>query len=259
MDLKILKQEPARLKMVVEGTTPTMMNALRRAIVNHVPVLAIEDVTIVKNSSAMYDEMLAHRLGLIPLTTDAESYKRKEDCRCKGEGCARCQVTFTLTAKGPCTVYAESLKGKDPKVKPVFGKIPLVKLLKDQEIELEATAILGEGSTHAKFSPALVYYQGYPEFTIKSTTKDVAKVCPVNILKFDGKKISVTDVPACILCKACEDADPENVQVGGSAKKFILTVESWGQREAKDILTAAVEVIEQKVDVFEGEVKKLKL
>jgi len=107
--------------------------------------MAIEDVEVRKNSSSLYDEMIAHRLGLIPLTTDLKSYNLPSECKCEGKGCARCQLVLTLSAKGPGIVYSSSLKSKDPKVKPVFDNFPIVKLLKGQEIELEATATLGTG------------------------------------------------------------------------------------------------------------------
>ena len=41
----------------------SLANAIRRS-VSEVPTLAIEEVEIFKNDSALYDEMLAHRLGL---------------------------------------------------------------------------------------------------------------------------------------------------------------------------------------------------
>ena len=44
----------------------SLANAIRRS-VNEVPILAIDEVDIYKNDSALYDQILAHRFGLIPL------------------------------------------------------------------------------------------------------------------------------------------------------------------------------------------------
>jgi DNA-directed RNA polymerase subunit D len=118
--------------------------------------MAIEDVEIIKNSSAMYDETLAHRLGLLPLTTDLKSYRMKKGA--EDDGSAACETTLTLKAKGPCTVYASALKSKDPKIVPAHPDMPLCVLLKGQELEIIATAILGHGKEHMKWSPCLAWY-----------------------------------------------------------------------------------------------------
>jgi DNA-directed RNA polymerase subunit D len=44
----------------------SLANAIRRS-VNEVPVLAIDEADVYKNDSALYDEIISHRLGLIPL------------------------------------------------------------------------------------------------------------------------------------------------------------------------------------------------
>ena len=44
----------------------TLANSIRRYI-NHIPTLAIDEVEISKNDSALYDETIAHRIGLIPI------------------------------------------------------------------------------------------------------------------------------------------------------------------------------------------------
>ena len=44
----------------------SLANALRRS-VGDVPVLAISECDIYKNDTVLYDEVIAHRLGLVPL------------------------------------------------------------------------------------------------------------------------------------------------------------------------------------------------
>src|SRR5438034_2813441 len=84
MDLKLLTKEQDTIRFVLSDVSPAFANALRRIILAEVPVMAIEDVMILENSSVMYDEILAHRLGLIPITTD-QSYNLPEECTCKSE------------------------------------------------------------------------------------------------------------------------------------------------------------------------------
>ena len=122
MDIKVLKKEKELVIFQLNGINPAIANTIRRFVMNHVPTLAIEDVRIKKNSSALYDEMFAHRLGLVPLVTDLKTYKTKDECSCKGKGCAKCELVLSLKSKGPGTVYSSELQSKDPKVKAILEK-----------------------------------------------------------------------------------------------------------------------------------------
>ena len=158
MEIQKLQHTENELQFLLKEITPGLANMLRRIMIAEVPALAIEEVNFIKNDSALYDEIVAHRLGLIPLKTDLSSYELKESCSCKGAGCAKCQLVLSLKAKGPCTVYSSEIQSQDPKVKPVYSNMPITILQKTQKLEFEAVAILGQGKQHAKFSPCLAYY-----------------------------------------------------------------------------------------------------
>ena len=50
--------------------------------------------------AVMFDELVAHRLGLIPLKTDLNRYNLPEDCDCKSAlGCPKCRVLLVLDAE----------------------------------------------------------------------------------------------------------------------------------------------------------------
>src|SRR2546430_1488140 len=142
MDIKLLTKEQDTIRFVLSDVSPAFANAVRRIILAEVPVMAIEDVMILENSSVMYDEILAHRLGLIPVTTD-QSYNLPEECTCKSElGCEKCRASLSLEveASDPVeVVYTSSLKPENPEVKPGSDKDPIVKLAQGQRIKLEAT------------------------------------------------------------------------------------------------------------------------
>ena len=244
MNIELISKSKDELKQtfLVKKASPAYVNSLRRAIVSYVPTLAIEEVEFHKNSSALYDEILAHRLGLIPLLTDLETYELPSECSCGGEGCARCQVSVKLSKKGPCTVYAKDLKISDPAVKPVYPSMPIVKLLESQELVFEAIAVLGIGKEHSKWSPGLAFYKGVPEISIgvcEDPDSVVAK-CPRKVLKVSSGKLSVDKkrLLDCDLCQACSE-ECESVKVKGSTVDFVFTVESWGQLSVKQILENA--------------------
>lgn len=248
--VKVLKQEGEEVVFIADKTNASFMNELRRAAGFEVPVLAIEDVYFVKNSSALYDEMLAHRLGLIPLKTNLRDYELPEDCSCKGKLCAKCSAKIILKAKGPCTVYAEDMKIKDPSVKAIYPKIPIVKLLEKQEIELEAVAILGRGTEHVKWSAGHAFYQHYPEIEISQKEVDakfIAEHCPRKVFEVKGEKLHVANLENCNLCKSCEDRSNGAVKVISVPDKFIFTMESWGQMSPVKILEEAASIIRKKL------------
>src|SRR2546430_16616580 len=141
MDIKFLNREQAPFRFVLSDVSPAFANAIRRIILAEVPVMAIEDVMILENSSVMYDEILAHRLGLIPITTD-QSYNLPEECTCRSErGCEKCRASFSLEveASDPVeVVYTSNLKPENPEVKPASDKVPTVQLAQGQRITLQA-------------------------------------------------------------------------------------------------------------------------
>lgn len=257
VEVKLLNKDKETSVFLVNDADPASMNTLRRLIMNEVPVMAMEDITFLKNSSALYDEFIAHRLGLVSLKTDLSSYNLPDECKCKGKGCAHCQLYLSLKAQGPKTVYAEEIVSKDPKVKPAYPKTIIVKLLKKQILEFDAVAVLGIGKDHVKFSPALAFYQGYPLIKVGNVKNPeaVAAVCPTKVYEVKNNKLVIVDETKCILCDACVDVSPE-VKVIASKTDFILTIESFGQLSCSEILMKAFDVFDEKLDKFVEVLKK---
>ena len=224
MQIQLLNKTENEITFVIKGINPAIANSLRRCMLAEVPVLSIDEVNFIKNDSVLYDEMVAHRLGLLPLTTDLKSYELKEECTCKGAGCAKCTLNFTLKARGPGMVYAADLKSQDPKINPVYGKMPIVLLVKGQELELEATARLGIGKMHAKYMPGMIFYRA----------------------SLDGKsKIKELDF---------KDNGEHELN---NFTDFIFTVESFGQLSPKEIFEESIKRFNQKLDEFDKQIKKI--
>lgn len=250
------------LVLELSGVTFAQANTFRRLMMNEVPVMAIEDIDFKKNNSVLYDEVLALRIGLVPLTTDLESYDLSSECTCKGAGCAKCQVTLTLSAKGPCVVYAKELKSKDPKVKPVYPETPLVKLLEGQELEFSATATMGLGRDHAKWSPGLVYYRQKPTLEIAKDVDakavgEALKGSALDALSEKGGKLTVDEKK--LLLTEAPDAYTDiskGITIKYSDDEFVFVVESWGQLSPMEIIGAALERMQKQCKAFEEIVKE---
>ena len=264
MEAKLLEKNESKISFILNNIDVEFANMLRRYMTEEVPVMAIEDVAFRKNNSILYDEIIAHRLGLIPLKTDLKSYNLPEECKCKGKGCARCSLKMKLSAKGQKIVYASEIKAKDPKIKPVYPKTPIVKLLKGQDIELEATAILGKGKEHIKWSPCVVYYKYKPviELTNKcNSCGECIEKCPQKIFEMKNNKVVINknNLLKCHLCNACLDVcKREGIKIEEKSNEFVFYVESFGQLSCKEIVLTALEEFEKNIKKFVDLVKKVK-
>ncbi|MBW3002085.1 DNA-directed RNA polymerase subunit D [Candidatus Woesearchaeota archaeon] len=258
-EIQMLKKDKktGRVSFLLKNTNAAFVNSLRRTIIDTVPTMAIEEVEFRKNSSVLYDEILAHRLGLVPMKTDLKAYTLPAKCKCEGEGCARCTLKMTLKAKGPGIVYASDIKTKDPKIKPAYPKMPIAKLLKGQEIELEATAVLGEGKDHVKFSPGLVWFNKEPKITISNKQELLEKFkekYPAEVFDKNGK-INADLIMDNNLVDACDGVCDDLVKIEYSDKNFIFFIEPWGQLTPAEMVSNAAVLFNETLEEFETKLK----
>ena len=91
MKVTVLSVNEDTIRFIVDGIDNAFANALRRTIVSEVPTMAIEDIFYYENTSVVPDEILAHRIGMVPLKTDLEHYRLPSECDCKADlGCSKC-------------------------------------------------------------------------------------------------------------------------------------------------------------------------
>ena len=258
MDLVFNRLDETVAQFTLSGATPAFANTLRRTMIGEVPTLAIEDVRIFDNTSVLFDEILAHRIGLIPIKTDLSRFVQRNKCSCNGAGCPLCTVTFTLSVEGPKMVMSSDLISNDPDTIPVNGNIPIVKLWENQKIILEATAELNIGLEHAKWQPTLACgYKEYPIINISDNCDMCGKCvdeCPRKVLEIPKKGIVQVrvvngeskdkDCSMCCLCETiCKDNDinkPSSITIGCDSSKFIFVVESDGSLPVKEIIQKAL-------------------
>ncbi len=271
MEIEVLDKTDMKIKMVIRGATPQLLNTLRRIIIAEVPSMAIDDVVIIENTSVLHDEILAHRLGLIPLKTDLDTYNLPEECDCQSEfGCNKCRVSLMLeaeTEEGVKTVYSGDLISDNPDIHPVNEKIPIVKIGSGQRIRLEAYAKLGRGKDHAKWQPvSLCVYRYLPKVTINSEICNLCakcvQICPEKIFRKEKKDILLQNEVECTMCMDCVDVcpkEPPAVEVSWDGNSFVLSVETTGALTAERVIREAFKVLENKTEEFMKELERLGL
>ena len=261
MKINVISQTDREIKFSVEGVTPGFANALRRAMIGEVPILAVNTIELTANDSVIYDEIIAHRLALVPLVFDPKNYNLPKDCKCEGKGCSNCQVTLVIDKKGPTTVYSKDMKSSADDVKPLYPDMPIVDLAEGQKLKLEANARLGLGKSHAKWQASITGYRYWPMPEIKgkiSNSSELAKICPKNAITADDGKVMVS--PDCDTCQECvRAAKPEgSLIIKGDPNKLIFTVESVSGITASQVVSLAADMLKDKVKEFGKHVKSLK-
>lgn len=264
MEVRVLEnnKQEGKLSFLLKDSTASFANTLRRYMMVEVPTMAIDEVEFSKNNSVIYDEIIAHRLGLTPLKTDLKSYNLPEKCKCEGKGCARCQLKLVLKSdKGDEMIYASQLKSKDPAIKPVYPDTPIVKLLKNQSLELEATAVLGKGKMHMKWSPCHAYYKYKPVVEIDKGIKnpeEIVEAVPGNVFEIKSGNLEVVkdNIFKYDLAGVAEKVSHGKVRVKNS-NDFIFYVESFGQLSCREILKTAMDIFDEQLDELAELLKKI--
>ena len=174
--IKILNETDEKLQVLLSKTDRSFANALRRSLISDTPKMAIDSVTfqlgtkeqdeeIWETTGPIPDEMVAQRLAMIPIPTVHDKFYFQDECpNCKDmveeeRGCVECQMIYTCVVFGSEEgrwVTAGDMKylGEGSlEITDEYKSIPITKLLKGQMIEFYATAIMGRGREHTKWSP----------------------------------------------------------------------------------------------------------
>lgn len=161
-DVEVIEHEDRSARFLVRNATPAFANGIRRAMIADVPTLAIDTVRFIENSSVMFNEQLALRLGLVPLSTP-DDYEIGEE------------VTLALDVEGPATAYSGDLVSSDDQVGPAEQNVPIIELKEGQRLELEADAVLDVGREHAKHQGGVsVGYRHLQRVTVEGDAEEFA-------------------------------------------------------------------------------------
>ena len=264
MKVKLTEMKPKKAVLRIEDTKPYFVNSLRRVMLSELPKLAIGDVVIYDNTSALFDEIISHRLGLVPIPTDLSLLTFKDECVCKGKGCPNCTVRYTLSKEGEGTVYSGDLQPAEKSWKIKEDKIPIVELYGDQRLILEVEAVLGCGRDHAKWQA--VQAPGYRMETIiefdkkrLNDVKEFVNKLPKDLVEIKGNKLELKDIKKLPVLESHIDKEKADfLTVKRDPTKVIFSFETDGSFSAKDAILESAKILEKKYAEFGKLLKNLK-
>lgn len=272
LKIRILKDEEiageSKVEFEVIGIEAPIANALRRIMLSRVPTMAIDHISFEDNTSVIPDEILAHRIGLVPLRAPPNQFEpvKVTDVTNVAVYDATNSLQFRLDVS--CSgrpddsgkVYSRDLKwvpkeGQEAKfreadVGPVHGDILLAQLSPGQRIVFTAHAVLGRGETHAKWSPvATAFYRMVPRVSIvqpivNESAQRLKAACPVGVFDVEdtGKAVVLDQGRNCRVCREClrHEEWKGKVEVTRDKNHFVFSIESTGAYKAKDIFREAI-------------------
>ena len=173
----IIEESDDKIKILMAETDRALVNSIRRSLISETPKMAIETVRfemgtieqedqVWETTGPLPDEMIAQRLAMIPIPTRHDEFHFQDECpNCselveEDRGCPMCTMIYTCKAFGSkegTMVTARDLNylgDSSLEIPELYKSIPITKLFQGQMIEFYATAIMGRGKDHAKWSPA---------------------------------------------------------------------------------------------------------
>ena len=173
---EILYEDDEKIRILLKDTDRAFVNSIRRTLMSDTPKMAIETVSFIKKTveedgevwetdGPLPDEVIAQRLAMIPIPTNHEQYYFQDECpNCadmveEDRGCALCTMLYYCQKKGSkegvwVTAGDLNFLGEEEGFIPEkYQSIPITKLFQGQIIEFSATAIMGRGKDHVKWSP----------------------------------------------------------------------------------------------------------
>jgi DNA-directed RNA polymerase subunit D len=191
----------------------------------------------------MFDEQIALRLGLVPLTTPEDEFREGES------------VTLALDVTGPETAYSGDIVTSEPLVEPADENIPIIELKEGQRLELEAEAVMGRGKDHAKHQGGVaVGYRHLQRIEVVGDKPDHAADEPNvlrGVIEEDGRLIPTEEFDNDL----SKRYPGKEVEVHDVPDAFVFHVETDGSMDVTDLVLRAVDTLYDRADELERAVQ----
>lgn len=263
MKVELIELREDRARFLLSGVSAAFANGIRRACMSEVPTLAIDEISIYDNTSVLFDEQIALRIGLVPLKAeDLNIFRTPEECQCAGAGCPGCRVDFILSVEGPGTVHSRDLQFSDPGVKPAFDSIPLAILGKGEKVVIEGFASMRTARDHSKWqSGTMCGYKNLAQIEIGGACNGCGRcveVCPRKVLILEAGTAKATNTLECSLCKLCiEECEAKAIQISPILDSFVMTIDGCGSIPAKELVARAALEIKKRAEALEAQLAEI--
>ncbi|KAJ2768956.1 DNA-directed RNA polymerase core subunit rpc40 [Coemansia nantahalensis] len=285
-DIKIVHVTATEIEFDLVGVDASIANALRRILIAEIPTMAIEKVYMINNTGVVQDEVLAHRLGLLPIDADPNEFQWKRadsvptdqntivfklDVACEVDRSAAAGETDPKKKYINSAVYSSHLVW-DPKgdqeqrfatkpIRPVHDDILITKLRPGQAVTCELHCDKGVGKDHSKFSPvATASYRLLPEIQIlEDITGDDAELFRscfppgvVEVVEEQGvRKARVVNPRKDTVSREVlrHKQFEGKVRLTRVRDHFIFSVESTGIIAPEELVSKALDVLMEKCDI----------
>lgn len=277
MKVNVLQMEDYYAQIEFKDVNYSFVNSVRRSLVSMVPCLALHEIDFHMGSlgsyvdeesgdereyesiSAMFNEIVAHRIGMLPIPTDEKTIEAFGDSI--GDDSKQPDIMYSLHKQGPCTVYSgdlEPVSGDDSLVIPETN-VPIVKLAEGQAILVYAKAKMGNAQKHTKWQCAVAprFYQA-PTITVSSGkgSKAIFDILDKKDFKKKGKS-HVIDNPVKAhaalnkLEQLWNDKEAkESMEVSTKKDHFIFEFETNGAMKANLALEQALKALDGHCNEF---------
>ncbi|EHY64883.1 DNA-directed RNA polymerase I and III subunit RPAC1 [Nematocida ausubeli] len=258
IEVRKVADGPDTLSFRVNQIEASVLNALRRTIISDTPSIAVHWVYIRENETVMADEILSHRLGLIPILADSSTLKnivRSEVldplAELTDENSIKMELNVENTTDKVLTVRSNDIKIVSNTKTTLKQNVIITRLAPGKRIECKMLAVVGTGREHAKWMPTSVcYYRSIKKLEMK----DISKAMEIQKYFRDGFAIEngkpVIDEDRLLVNMDIEKNYPNEIKVRAEPDSFFFEIEAIAN-SPKSILKKGLGILKNKLKEFQ--------
>ena len=251
----VIKNDPLHAKFVIENSSTSYVNALRRVIISDIPTPGIHRVDFQNNETDFVPEVLAHQIGMIGIRMP--------------ESITTAELVLDLHNQGggALKVHARDLVPRDERVDVLNPDTLLGYMAPGHRIRLTAYVQLGTVRDHAKWACCHCTFSYVPSVNVhqsrlldRTESLTMSEICPNNVFDIEDGCVSAPRSEQCSFCGECTSlkhmVEGVDISVQTQPGVFLFEVESFGAFTVSQILRKATEVLDRRLAAVEHRVDR---